>query len=312
MSVPTIASAGTITLPSASQNRDYVYKVSGTTTINTISGGQPGTCITLIPTGAFVLGGAGNISATTSTASVGTAVRLIYDGSSWREQGSGAAAAASNWHSVFNDPMKPQYRWQKNTYDANPEIVGAFAGLTLVNVVGVVHAVVNGRAWGEYTNASGGTIAGWYTGGTGALYPGTSFACATTYCTYSDITGTKLYFGAVAGTLTTGVNDDTDMMFFYCNINAGQTTWQAYTATSPASNREVTDTGVTVTPDTEYRMEIIHDVNDGTVDYYINGTRVATHTLYLYGSFQYVQGGVYNIGGGTRGHRQDVVAVTRW
>jgi len=52
-------------------------EISGSATVNTISGVHDGQAITLWPSGAFVLGSSGNVSATTTTATVGRPIRLL-------------------------------------------------------------------------------------------------------------------------------------------------------------------------------------------------------------------------------------------
>jgi hypothetical protein len=59
-----------------------VFHVTGAAQINTIAGGQVGQQLTLIPDGAFTTGLTGNI-AKASTAIVGRALTMTFDGVSW-------------------------------------------------------------------------------------------------------------------------------------------------------------------------------------------------------------------------------------
>lgn len=81
-----LASASTITVS------DFIHEVSGSTTINTISGGIASSIYCLIPaSGAtWAFGTSGNVIATTTRAVPGRPVFLLYDGTSFREIGSGS------------------------------------------------------------------------------------------------------------------------------------------------------------------------------------------------------------------------------
>ena len=62
------------------------------------------------------------------------------------------------------------------------------------------------------------------------------------------------------------------------NINSGK--WQVMT-TDVSSTQTFTDSGVTVAADTWYRFEIFVNANATQIQYYINGTLVATDTASL-------------------------------
>lgn len=89
----TIASASTIAPPSVGGN---VFVVSGTTTINTITARGTGDRVTLIASGAWALGAAGNIKASAATMVVDRAVELQYDGTNWYETGRGRLTIGAN------------------------------------------------------------------------------------------------------------------------------------------------------------------------------------------------------------------------
>ena len=76
----TVASASSITVS------NFVTPVSGTTTVNTISGPVAGEVITLVSLGGFSLGTGGNITGISETRFVptGQSVVLTYDGTSYR------------------------------------------------------------------------------------------------------------------------------------------------------------------------------------------------------------------------------------
>jgi len=59
-----------------------IFHVTGALAINTITGGQTGQEIVIIPDGAFTLGTSGNI-AIASTAVIGKAMALYFDGNKW-------------------------------------------------------------------------------------------------------------------------------------------------------------------------------------------------------------------------------------
>lgn len=71
-----VSSASSITLSGD------IFHVTGTTTINTITGGTAGRVITIIPDGLFSTGTSGNIGSVIN-AVVGVAIRLTFDGTKW-------------------------------------------------------------------------------------------------------------------------------------------------------------------------------------------------------------------------------------
>lgn len=72
MAIYTIPSADSITIRGG-----LVVTISGTTTINTILGVHDGQSLAIVPSGAFSLGGAGNVSASTVAQVVGVPVILL-------------------------------------------------------------------------------------------------------------------------------------------------------------------------------------------------------------------------------------------
>ena len=81
------------------------------------------------------------------------------------------------------------------------------------------------------------------------------------------------------GTLSGSIVDATGASFRYRdNINSGK--WQLMT-TDSGSTQTFTDSGVTVAADTWYRFEIFVNANATQIQYYLNGTLVATDTATL-------------------------------
>lgn len=78
---PTIASAATVTLPA-----DSVIKISGTTTITSITAGAAGRRVTLIFTGVLTLVDGSNLKlAGNFVTAVDDAITLVSDGTNWYE-----------------------------------------------------------------------------------------------------------------------------------------------------------------------------------------------------------------------------------
>lgn len=75
MALPVIASATSIALVG-----DLAYSVTGTATIDTITGLKAGQAVTLVATGAFTLGSGGNIEASTTLTTADRAYTLVSDG----------------------------------------------------------------------------------------------------------------------------------------------------------------------------------------------------------------------------------------
>lgn len=88
-----IASASTIVLDSlAAGGGGNTFHVTGTTTINTITGRGTGDVVTLIADGAWALGNAGNVKAAAAAMTVDRGVRLVWDAATsfWYECGRGS------------------------------------------------------------------------------------------------------------------------------------------------------------------------------------------------------------------------------
>jgi len=83
VAVPFIRAVGTIVASATSiAITGDIFHVSGALAINTITGGQTGQEIVIIPDGAFTLGTSGNI-AIASTAVIGKAMALYFYGTKW-------------------------------------------------------------------------------------------------------------------------------------------------------------------------------------------------------------------------------------
>ncbi len=91
--------------------------------------------------------------------------------------------------------------------------------------------------------------------------------------------GTNTYFIKVgfSNAVTTGRGTD-NVMFYYTHASATTTKWMAETASGNVRTGTETDTGITVSLDTWYRMRI--EINNAATEvrFYINGTLVATNT----------------------------------
>lgn len=273
MSVPTIASASTITLPSASQNRDYVYKVSGTTTINTISGGVAGTCITLIPTGAFTLGTSGNITAATTAATVGRTVRLVHDGSTWREQAAAAVTAPS---------------WSGRRYGY---MFAAMGTSTTHTIVGMPSPTLLGTSatqgvepfsWGSRTSGAViGNRAGWeFDYGTGGLSPNGQQPEFIMSASLPNNTNCLSWAGLGTSNNPT-INDVSVGTQYYAGFRYSTTAdgtgtfWAHYYDSS--GTMQLTNTGISCTDEAQ-RLFRIYFPTSTTVEFYIDSVLVANFT----------------------------------
>lgn len=87
--LPTLASADSVAI------KHPAYRVTGTSTINTVTGMKSGQELTLVPDAAFVLGAAGNITSATTTATVGRALDFIYDNGVLYEIGDSTSGSPS-------------------------------------------------------------------------------------------------------------------------------------------------------------------------------------------------------------------------
>lgn len=117
------------------------------------------------------------------------------------------------------------------------------------------------------------------------------------WVTGSSVAATCRYkFGWTGGGLTSTDAETAlrDTVMFRYVTGLGHTKWMAYSQN--ASGSEETDTGITVSANTEYLLEI--QLNATQAVFYINGTSVATHSTYKPSTSQDLgfQGGVYATG----------------
>jgi hypothetical protein len=117
------------------------------------------------------------------------------------------------------------------------------------------------------------------------------------WVTGSSVAATCRYkFGFTGGGLTSTDAETAlrDTVMFRYVTGLGHTKWMAYSQN--ASGSEETDTGITVSANTEYLLEI--QLNATQAVFYINGVSVATHSTYKPSSSQDLgfQGGVYATG----------------
>lgn len=162
--------------------------------------------------------------------------------------------------------------------------------LTSLDTYGMAAATANGTATtfqdstGSYINYASSTalnsVAGWHNTATNIvqtrLLPDLTVVMKTGAAA-SDIANLRIWVGLQSGgsalaTDTPGASAVSSLMFLY-STPRGDTTW--FAQSSDADSDASTNTGVSVAADTRYVMRI-RVVSTSSVEYYINGTLVAT------------------------------------